>query len=155
MVLAINFASVSFRFIRIIPFRCSTSCRLILTGWGCLVELSFDGRMLLVDRARFLSVSCVYFVWFPYDPPPDILLYVGATNNLRRRWRNHQRWNEIGFVEEIYLTWLRCQESRLAALEDYYIRTLKPELNGARVPSAADIEVDMENHRTFKAERLG
>ncbi|MBD2457986.1 GIY-YIG nuclease family protein [Nostoc sp. FACHB-87] len=87
----------------------------------------------------------------PY-PGGDILLYIGATVDLRRRWQRHQRMDEIVFIKGVYLAWLRCQESRLAALEDYYIRAFKPELNNKPRAHLADIELDKENLEGFLGE---
>lgn len=60
------------------------------------------------------------------------VIYVGRTKNLKARWIGHHRMSELSEREGITLAWLPVSDAAdLPELENYFIDTLHPEVNGS------------------------
>lgn len=85
------------------------------------------------DKTNLPKISCVYFVLAELD-----LMYVGNTQNLRKRFINHHRaidfeGTTIYWLELIDHMWVRRR------VEQYYITALKPLQNGKKVDKHNEI----------------
>lgn len=71
-------------------------------------------------------------------------LYIGKSNNLQRRWREHAHPREsnpglhgLHGLAELEFWWRRALAEEISQLEDGLIRDLRPQLN-RRIPSQAE-----------------
>lgn len=63
--------------------------------------------------------TCVYFFW-----RGDTCVYVGRTENLRRRLKNHKK-----YVDRDQITWINFPKVELPRAEGFYIWLLHPRRN--------------------------
>lgn len=105
------------------------------------------------ERHRLPSSSGIYVV----VDNKDSVLYVGQAINLRDRWggRSHHRYSQLSRTNkkrEYKIYWLFVPTLELNEKENYYIKSLRPQLNGTRVKKSLPKvpQVDREIVRLLK-----
>jgi GIY-YIG catalytic domain len=81
--------------------------------------------LLLTEKNNLPAIPAVYFVW-----SSNKLLYIGKTNNLKKRFCQHHRL--VNFLEvggDIRIAWFPVQDNELPSLEQDLIELLEPDLN--------------------------
>lgn len=93
--------------------------------------------VLFSDRSQLPALPGVYVV----IGADNMVLYVGQTVNLQRRWAQHHRGLQMRNNYRIY--WRRVAHTDLDTTEDILIEQLHPTLNGTPTPS--DMRFDLPN----------
>ena len=89
--------------------------------------------VLLQNRAYLPNTGGVYFVI-----EKALILYIGQTSNLQKRWRTHHRLPQLNGKKEVLISWLECRENERFELERDLIRLHSPLLNREKIPSNPD-----------------
>jgi len=80
----------------------------------------------LTERCLLLSVSAIYFCLSESGE----VLYIGKSDNIARRWRQHHHYCHLEIRGDVKLGWLLVSERNLlSSLEHALIRYFKPLLN--------------------------
>jgi hypothetical protein len=82
----------------------------------------------LPRRSELPKEAGIYFV----VGEGDKVLYVGRTSNLYKRWQSHHRTADLGDTGKIKVAWINTlglSVENVMAVEQMFIRFLKPELN--------------------------
>lgn len=96
---------------------------------------------LLQNRAYLPNRGGVYFVI-----ERALILYIGQTNNLQKRWRSHHRFPQLDGKKEVLISWLECPENERFELERDLIRLHSPLLNREKMPSSLNqITIDVSD----------
>ncbi|MBD2683227.1 MULTISPECIES: ribbon-helix-helix protein, CopG family [Nostoc] len=84
----------------------------------------------LSDRKKLPEVSAIYLVWSAEGK----LLYIGRTVNLKNRWLNHHRLQDLALmgVDKVFIAWFETDKERLPEIEQTLIDNLEPTLNGSK-----------------------
>ena len=91
-----------------------------------LIDIATLPSIDLSDRKHLPGVSAVYFVI-----EEGVVIYVGASENLLRRWRSHNKLEQLeGRPGQIKIAWLECPAASIVTtIEDAMIKLFQPELN--------------------------
>lgn len=118
-----------------------------------LIDLFALPSVALYDRATLPSVPGIYFVL-----KDKIVLYIGRTHNLTKRWRNHHQYQQIKDSTSIRIAWLEYSDAGLLpAVEEALINTFQPELNtsvGRKKLDHGDIHVRVASGTPEKLQQL-
>jgi excinuclease UvrABC nuclease subunit len=87
--------------------------------------------VLFAEREALPKISAVYFALSMTGE----VLYVGATNDLRQRWRTHHRIPRLETLGCTSIAWYACPEEATAELECAMIQHFQPPLNGTWSPT--------------------
>jgi GIY-YIG catalytic domain len=87
---------------------------------SCLPRVCFHEKQLLPD------IAAVYFA----VSATEQILYVGETINLRQRWFNHHRSDELTNLQCAWIVWEENRAFDLGIRERFWILSLQPSLNG-------------------------
>ena len=90
----------------------------------------------LEDRTVLPRQAGIYFI-----VKDDIVLYVGKSRNIRRRWMStrHHKLSEIKTLNHIKIAWLTYEAlSNLSELERAFIVRFKPKFNGVSSPKRVE-----------------
>lgn len=84
----------------------------------------------LSGRKNLPEVSAIYLVWSAEGK----LLYIGRTVNLKNRWLNHHRLQDLALIgiDNVFIAWFETDKERLPEIEQTLIDNLEPTLNGSR-----------------------
>ncbi|MEG4327907.1 GIY-YIG nuclease family protein [Microcoleus sp. herbarium5] len=95
--------------------------------------INFDS-LFLTQKEKLPTCPAVYFVFSSKKE----LLYIGRANNLRNRWQNHHRFNQINHLGA-RIAWMEVRsESELVEIERNLIYAFKPLLNNTLVPTSIE-----------------
>lgn len=79
----------------------------------------------LQNRQQLPSEPCVYLA----IGRDEQVLYVGKSENLKQRWRNHQQYQVLSAMEEVKIAYIKADTELLSSLESALIQWYKPPLN--------------------------
>lgn len=79
----------------------------------------------LQNRHYLPSEPCVYLA----IAKDGQVLYVGKSENLKQRWKNHQQHQALSVMEEVKIAYIRADAELLNSLESALIQWHKPPLN--------------------------
>ncbi|MCC5609894.1 helix-turn-helix domain-containing protein [Nostoc sp. CHAB 5834] len=79
----------------------------------------------LTDKRSLPSIRCVYFVL-----EGDEVVYLGRSTDLRFRWRQHHRYNDLKQLSDVRIAWLEVSDTWiLQEIEMALIAWFEPKLN--------------------------
>ncbi|MBA3922793.1 MAG: GIY-YIG nuclease family protein [Nostocaceae cyanobacterium] len=107
----------------------------------------------LFERKNLPIMSAVYFV----ISSPNVIQYIGRTNNLRVRWQNHHRLNKLEEYEDCKIAWLEVSNSDLLpAIELALIEYFKPPLNrtGVNGKPKCELEPDVVDTKALRVSQF-
>jgi len=99
------------------------------------------------DNLKTASIDLTALPWVPLDATagfpsqPGIYFaidssnhvqYIGRSGNVRGRWRNHHKYEQLVAVGDICIVYLFANKNKLNSLENKYINEFNPPLNVAR-----------------------
>lgn len=83
-------------------------------------------RVLIPNRKKLPEIGAIYFV----ISKKEELLYIGQTENLKKRWHKHECGLELDRPKETYVAWVKVEDGDYRKkLEKILIRKYKPLLN--------------------------
>lgn len=102
-----------------------------------MIDVATLPSMPLTNHKRIPPISAIYFC---LDENRQIL-YIGQTENLRKRWQAHHRYTQLKQLGNISLAWVPCKTEELEATEKHLIEVFQPSLNYSKVsvPSLAEL----------------
>lgn len=80
-------------------------------------------------------------IYFAIDSAERVL-YVGKTDNLLKRWKNHHRWHQLDEIHQktpVRIAWLIWNQEDLASAEIYFINRYNPLFNGTKIETPQTI----------------
>lgn len=86
--------------------------------------------MPLSERAAFPKCAAIYFAVTPSNEP----LYIGLTQNLDVRWKDHHKLGALNALPSVRVAWLELEgcAHMFLHLESSLIKRFQPRLNGCR-----------------------
>lgn len=83
-------------------------------------------RILIPNRKKLDQISAIYFV----ISKTEKLLYIGQTENLKKRWHKHECGIELDSPKQTSISWIEIEDGNFRKkLEKLLIRKYKPSLN--------------------------
>ncbi|MDJ0716911.1 MAG: GIY-YIG nuclease family protein [Prochloraceae cyanobacterium] len=94
----------------------------------------------LRDKEKLPEKSGIYFALDSLG----IVQYIGKANNLKNRWNNHHRENQLKGLNDIKIAYLEVSDpSLLTEIEKSLINRFKPGLNGTIVVNKKTIRINI------------
>lgn len=76
------------------------------------------------DKKLLPQAACVYFA-----VAKDVILYIGKTENLNKRWVGHHKDYALSCIDDVYIYYLQVDIGDLSMYEGSLIRRFNPALN--------------------------
>jgi len=87
----------------------------------------------LNQRSQLPTDSCIYFALSAEGK----VLYIGKSDNLAKRWRQHHRCQQLEAMDGVRLAWLQVEDKEsLLSIEAAMIKHFQPSLNIHRIFSS-------------------
>ena len=90
-------------------------------GLGDILNLN---RVRHRDKKLLPQAACIYFA-----VAKDVVLYIGKTENLNKRWIGHHKDYALSSIDDVYIYYLQVDIGDLSIYEGSLIRRFNPALN--------------------------
>lgn len=88
----------------------------------------------LQRRHELPNTEGIYFLLELDEAGDLILIYVGQSGEMRRRWKRHEVMERLSGAKDYQIAYLEMSEGDILGVESYFITEWKPPLNSAFTP---------------------